>query len=307
MDIDATYCKRKILDVHGEVGAHWLAALPALVAECAARWSLRVLPPYPIESYSFVAPTVRANGEAVVLKVGVPSPELAGQIEALRFWDGSGICRLLEADAARGCLVMERVLPGESLKSIALASGMHDEQVTGVALAVMQRLWKPAPAQHAFPTVEALAADLQKLRARFGGGCGPFPTVQVEQAERQFAAWMHARPPMLIHGDMNWGNILSAQREPWMVIDPKGVVGGPLYDVATFINDPPEDLSAAELKRLFARRVAQVAERLGIQREQVKAWAQAHCILAGYWTYEDHNGQGWEAMFEMASLYEGIQ
>jgi streptomycin 6-kinase len=300
--IDPTYCKRKILELHGEYGAQWLAQLPALIDECAGRWSLEVLPPFPVESYSYVAPAVRANGEPVVLKVGVPGRELTCQIEALQYWNGSGICRLLEADARRGFLLMERVLPGQSLKTIP-----DDEQVTRVAIEVMQRLWKPAPERHTFPSVSEWTGDLQKLRARFKGGTGPFPAALVERAERQFAELMDGGSPcMLIHGDMNWGNILRGQREPWLVIDPKGVVGDPLYDAATFLNDPPENLTRPELKRLLAQRVAQIAETLGVERGRVKGWAQAHCILAGYWTYEDQNGQGWEGAFEMAGMYDGI-
>jgi len=300
--IDPTYCKRKILDLHGEYGSQWLAQLPALIAECAGRWSLEVMPPFPVESYSYVTPAVRVNNEPVVLKVGVPGRELTCQIEALRHWNGSGICRLLEADAQRGFLLMERVLPGEPLKTIA-----DDDQVTRVAMDVMQRLWKPAPELHVFPSVAEWAGDLQKLRARFNGGFGPFPAALVEQAERQFAELAgDASPSMLIHGDMNWGNILRGQREPWLAIDPKGVVGNPLYDVATFLNDPPESLIEAELKRLLARRVAQIAEILGVDRARVKSWAQAHCVLAGYWTYEDHEGQGWEVAFAMAGMYDEI-
>lgn len=70
---------------------------------------------------------------------------------------------------------MERVLPGEPLKIVA-----DDDQVTRVAITVMQRLLKPAPAQHFFPTVADWVGDLKNLRARFSGGCGAFPAIQVK-------------------------------------------------------------------------------------------------------------------------------
>jgi streptomycin 6-kinase len=301
--VDPAYCQRKILDMHGDYGAQWLAQLPGRVAECAARWSLQVLPPFPVESYSYVAPAVRAGGEPAVLKVGVPDEELDCQIEALRLWDGRGACRLLEADAARGCLLMERVLPGDPLK--ALAAG--DEEITRVAVETMQRLWRPAPAApHAFPSVAGWASALDKLRLRFGGGAGPFPAGPIRRAERQFAELLADGASLLIHGDMNWGNILRAGREPWLVIDPKGVVGDPLYDAATFLNDPPEGLSEPELRRLLARRVAQIARMLCVEPERVRLWAQAHCILAGVWTYGDPPGPAWKRVFAQAELYDRI-
>ncbi len=300
--VDTTYCQRKILDVHGAHGARWLEQLPALLAEAAERWSLQVLPPFPVESYSYVAPAIRFGSEPVVLKVGVPGRELTCQIAALRYWDGSGVCRLLEADAEQGLLLMERLLPGEPLKVVT-----SDEQITQIALDVMQRLWKPAPEQKVYPTVAEWANDLGLLRAEFKGGYGPFPPAWIDRAERQFAELMSANSPsLLIHGDMNWGNILRAQRQPWLAIDPKGVIGDPLYDVATFLNDPPDGLSKAELQKLLARRIAQIAETLNVDRQRVKTWAQAHCILAGYWTYQDHPGPGWEPSFEMAEMYDWI-
>ena len=77
--IDPTYCKRKILDLHGEYGARWLAQLPNVVAECAERWSLEVMPPFAIESFSYVAPAVREDGEPVVLKVAVQAASLVAR------------------------------------------------------------------------------------------------------------------------------------------------------------------------------------------------------------------------------------
>lgn len=301
--IDLTYCKRKILDLHGEYGARWLSELPARVAECAARWSLEVLPPFPVESYSYVVPVRRANGEPAVLKVAVPGEEVSCQIEALRLWDGRGACRLLEADAQAGFLLMERVLPGDPLKFMAAA----DEEITRVAVETMQRLWLPAPASpHAFPTLAEWAGDLQNLRRRFGGGTGPFPAAPIERAERTFEELLADSVSLLIHGDVNWGNILRARRQPWLIIDPKGVVGDPLFDAATFINDLPDGPAEAELARLLDRRIRQIAEMLGAERERVRAWAQAHCILAGYWIYEDHPGPGWEQAFEQAALYDRL-
>ena len=308
--IDPSYCRQKILAIHGERGAQFLRDLPALLAECAGRWDLTIQPPFPIESYSYVAPAVRAGGEPVVLKVGVPDSEFIWQIDALRLWDGSGACRLLDADPERGFMLMERVLPGVSLKNAALAD---DEHVVAVAVSTMQRLWRPAPDLAArvpaynFPTVAGWFGDLQKLRARFDGSTGPLPAAPIERAERLSAELMRASgPPMLIHGDMNWGNILRGQRQPWLVIDPKGVVGDPLYDVATFLNDPPEDLTGPELRRLLSRRIAQIAEMLGEDRARVRGWAYAHLILAGYWSYEEHGEHGWQSAFAAADLYEEV-
>ena len=67
---------RTMVELYRESGVEWLNRLPSLIADCAQRWSLTVLPPFEPLSYNYVAPAIRADGTDVVLKVGVPNPEL---------------------------------------------------------------------------------------------------------------------------------------------------------------------------------------------------------------------------------------
>ncbi|MEA3308901.1 MAG: hypothetical protein U9Q70_05255 [Chloroflexota bacterium] len=72
---------RTTVEVHGEAGRAWLRDLPALLAACERRWALTVGPPFAL-SYNYVAPAIRADGTEVVLKAGVPHPELRTEIAA---------------------------------------------------------------------------------------------------------------------------------------------------------------------------------------------------------------------------------
>src|SRR5688500_9838406 len=75
---------RRTAEVYGAAGAVWLDGLPALLRECAERWSLAVSQPFEPLSYNYVAPAFGADGRALVLKLGVPNPELSSEIAALR-------------------------------------------------------------------------------------------------------------------------------------------------------------------------------------------------------------------------------
>ena len=302
MIIDTTTCAPKILDIHGQRGTAWLEALPALLAECAARWSLTILPPFPDLSYNYVTPVIGPGGESWVLKAGVPHGELWSEIDALRLFDGRGIARLLDADRARGVLLLERVLPGGLLRELADV----DEQIAALS-GVLRRLWRPLPDEHPFRTITDLARGFDRLRATFDGGYGPFPPERIERAAALFRELASdGTPAMLIHGDMNPGNVLRGERDTWLAIDPKGYAGQPYFDVATFLNDPPDDLSAAGLLRLQARRVAALAEALDAPRDELLAWAEAHAVLSGWWSYEDH-GAGWERAMALAEMYETLR
>src|SRR5579884_718199 len=215
-------------------GAAWLTRLPAILTRCIERWSLRLDPPFPL-SYNYVAPAWR-GGEPLVLKVGMPDPGLAREIEALLHFDGRGVVRLIAAEPELGAVLLERLMPGSPLSRLGME---RDDEATRIAAEVMLRLRRPAPEDHQFLTLRGRASGLRDLRRRFDGGTGPLPARLVTRAEALFADLLASSPaPMLLHGDLHHANILAAGREPWLAIDPKGVVGDPAYEPATLLLNP---------------------------------------------------------------------
>jgi streptomycin 6-kinase len=62
---------------------------------------------------------------------------------------------------------------------------------------------------------------------------GLFPWRLVELAEALFAELLAStQQEMLLHGDLHHTNILTAGRQPWLAIDPKGVIGEPAYEAS---------------------------------------------------------------------------
>jgi streptomycin 6-kinase len=234
----------------------------------------------------------------VVLKAGVPNPELLTEIAALRHYDGHGIVRLLDADPEQGVMLVERLRPGIPLVTLA-----DDKQATSIAAQVMKQLWRPVPPDHLFPTVHKWAAGMKRLREHFGGGTGPLPVRLVETAESLFAELLASMDtPVLLHGDLHHWNILSAEREPWLALDPKGVVGEPAYEVGALLRNPlPQLLNWPQPGRILARRVDQLSEELGIDRQRLIGWGVAQAVLSAWWSIEDH-GHGWEEAMTCAEL-----
>ena len=287
---------RTILALHGDVGRAWIDGLPDLLDACAERWSLRILPPFPDLSYNYVAPAVRADGRAVVLKVGVPNPELLAEMAALRHYAGRGIVQLLDADPVWGVLLLERLVPGT-----ALATLDDDEEATHIAAGVMRALWQPLPPEHAFPTLERWTAAIGRLRQRFDGTTGPLPARLVELAEGLLPQLLASQSePVLLHGDLHHMNILRAGRAPWLALDPKGVAGEPAYEVGPFLYNPlPQVATWPNLSRVLARRVDILSAELGFTRERLIAWGIVTAVLSACWSIEDE-GAGWEAVLMCA-------
>lgn len=281
--------RRTIIELYGETGNNWLDRLPSLISTLAEAWSLTVLPPFPNLTYNYVAPAMRENGELVILKVGVPNPELTTEIAALRLFDGRGCARLLASDETRGALLIERLLPGTPLRSLE-----PDDRITLIAAEIMQQIWRPASDDHPFPTTTTWGEGFARMRRAFDGGSGPFPSALADAAERLYAELdASSAAPVVLHGDLHQDNILAAHRAPWLAIDPKGVVGEPAYEVGALLRNPPPWHTPNELVRIMARRVDLLAEALGFERERIAGWGLAQAVLSAWWSYEDHR-HGWE-------------
>lgn len=289
--------------LRGEAGLAWLNRLPELTGELARRWSLRTEGPFANLSYNWVAPALREDGAPAILKLSFPGDkEFLTEAAALAAFDGRGICRLLELDLDRGAMLLERLQPGETLAEVG-----DDEEATAVAAGVMGKLWRPAPPDHGFPTVADWSGGFGRLRRRYGGGTGPMPGELVAEAEALFVELLASEgDPLLLHGDLHQENILSARREPWLAIDPKGVVGEAAYDTAALLHNPVGTLDVPDPKRLLERRLDVLSGELGLDRSRIRAWGLAQAVLAAYWCLED-GGRVWDEALAFARLLAEIR
>ena len=275
--------RRDMIVMHGEEAIAWLERLPAILANCERRWGLTIGPPFAL-TFNYVAPAVRADGTQVVLKVCSLTDEFPQQPEALRLVDGHGMVRLLECDPAEEIMLLERLMPGTFLRNVE-----DDEVSTSIAASIMRKIWCPVPEKHPFKTVQGWGKGFDRLRQYYGGGTGPFPKALLEEAEtlyRELSASM--AEPVLLHGDLHHENILAAEREPWLAIDPKGLVGEPAYEVGAWLRNPmPQLLDMPQPGRILARRIDQLAEELGFDRARLRDWGLAQAMLSAWWSMED--------------------
>lgn len=288
---------KRIVGTFGEQGADWLRILPQLLVELSSRWQIRIEDPFPDMAYNFVAPALRKDGTAVVVKVGVPNTEIKNEIAALQAYDGRGTVTLIEALPDEGAFLLERLTPGEHVLHL------NDEVATSIAADVIRRIWKSGTPQGDFPSVSDWAKGFQRLRKRFDGGTGPFPKKLVDTAQSLFRDLLSSMgETILLHGDLHHWNILSADRAPWLAIDPKGVLGEPAYEVGAWLRNPfPQILTFDQPRKVIARRLDQFADQLTLARDRMLAWGIAQAALAAWWSFEDE-GDDWGAWLRCAEI-----
>jgi streptomycin 6-kinase len=291
--------KRRIVGTFGHDGEVWLQRLSSTLEIISRRWSLTIRPAFENLSYNYISPAVGEDGTEFILKIGVPNKELTTEIKALRLIDGSGAVQLLQADPGMGAMLLEALRPGKTLFDLE-----EDELATSIAAQVMSKLWRSVPEEHIFPKISDWAKGFQRMRSRFDGRTGPFQKSLVEAAENIYDELLgSASEDVLLHGDLHHWNILSAEREPWLAIDPKGVIGERAYEVGAWLRNPfPHILRFEDPQAIIVRRVRQFNKALGFNEERLLGWGLAQAVLAGWWSFEEHDDQ-WQSWIELAEIF----
>ena len=232
----------------------WRARAPTLAQECAELWSLRLGERY---EYSYASIAMRAelpDGTPAVLKVGWPHPEAEHEAEALAHYDGCGAVRLLAHDGERNALLLERCEPGTSLREL------PEEEALPIAAGVLRRLWRPPAGDHPFDLLADLALEW-----------GELPGLDARVVSDLVASQGEL---VVCHQDFHSANVLRAQREPWLAIDPKPIVGEREFDTAALVRDRAPVAGAG----LLRRRLDVLSDELGLDRERMRLWAIVHGV-----------------------------
>jgi streptomycin 6-kinase len=290
--------RRRIAGTYGQDGNKWLRRLPSILDSISRSWSLTLRSAFDNLSYNYISPAVGEDGTEFILKIGVPNKELITEIEALRLIGGRGAVQLFQADPEMGAMLLEVLRPGKTLFDLE-----EDGLATSIAAQVMTKLWRSVPEEHVFPRVSDWAKGFQRMRARFDGGTGPFPKSLVKLAEEMYDKLLgSASEDVLLHGDLHHWNILSAEREPWLAIDPKGVIGEPAYEVGAWLRNPfPHILRYENPEAIILRRVRQFNEALGFDEKRILGWGFAQAVLAGWWSFEEHD-DNWPIWMDVAEI-----
>jgi streptomycin 6-kinase len=255
----------------------WLERLPYVIHELQERWSLSLGAPFDCNDVScaWVAPVMCADGTRAVLKLGMPHFEGAHEIQALRFWDGNPTVRLLEADVDLNAMLLEQCQPGSALRE--LPEGEQDVIVAGLLRSIWSR---PAP-PHPFRPLSAMMAHwaYETIAA-----VHKWPDAGlVQEGLRLFDEL--SRPSaddVLLATDLHAGNVLRAQREPWLVIDPKPFVGDRAYDATQHLFNCKDRILAAP-----DATIRRVADLLGVDDERIRQWMFARSAAEPRDTWND--------------------
>ena len=268
----------------GEAGDRWLAALPELLADLEADWSITVGGALGGNA-AYVAEATRADGSPVVLKVALPAisgfSPFGQELRTLRMADGDPYVALLRFDPSRQAMLLERL--GEPLGRL----GWPVPQQLDALVHTVARGWRPIPAA-TLPDPDALPDGAAKAR-----WLADFVVSGWEELSRPCPEGDHrgSRPlRRRARGGPGFEpvrpgarrahpfNLLQASDGSFRLIDPEGLASEPAHDLRVILRDFNDDLLtkdpriATAIARGRCRRAGELAR---IDPEAIWEWAFA--------------------------------
>jgi len=266
-----------------------LRRLPTLIGELILRWSLVLDSPFDGASAAWVAPVRRADGSSAVLKVGLPHMEGEHEIDGLRFWDGDPTVRLLDADDANQAMLLERCEPGSDLRE--LPEPQQDEVIAELLL----RLWHRPLGEHPFRSLSDMIGSWRQETTAHRASWTDKRLVEAGlQLLEELSRSSKDGDQVLLATDLHAGNVLRAQREPWLAIDPKPFVGDRSYDATQHLFNCESRLRADPLGT-----IGEFSGLLDVRAERVLHWMFARSAAEPRDEWNDES-------LELARTLEGL-
>lgn len=287
---------------HSAEGRRWLADLPALIDQFRIRWSLRIGTPMVGGVAAWVAPALLPSGDHAVLKLSWPHREAAGEATVLRWWNGHSAVRLLDCDQDAYALLMEHCDPGEKLTS---ANHLSAEERLTIGATLLAELWStPGPPPDGSPpdglerVADVTAEWADEVDERFDHLRTTHPDVPVDPGLVALGSRLLRELPatasreVVVHGDFNPGNILSATRRPWLAIDPKPMLGDPGYDPFPLLEQIDDPFAHPDPADVLTSRFTHLAEILDEPADRLIAWSIARRVESALWAYSQDDLPG---------------
>ncbi|HTX09740.1 MAG TPA: aminoglycoside phosphotransferase family protein [Solirubrobacteraceae bacterium] len=265
----------------GPTGARFLDELPGRLTNIVGQWGLTLGKSLPIGIGGYLVEAWTSAGDEAVLKLSPTGGEQdrANKLEAyaLERWNGHGAVQLLMADVSAGALLVERCVPGETIDTL------PDDETVTTSCALAKQLHRVPDGEderllsNAIEQIAGIVGRLSRSMETMGHPLSAHSERMIERVHRDVAA--ASERVVVCHGDLNPGNVLSAQRAAWLAVDPLPVLAPEAYDAVSLVWSKRDWLLAQpDPARVLQRRIELAADTIGVSPQNVWAWTLVRVI-----------------------------
>ena len=253
-------------------GETWLDTLPEATERICRAWGLTIEGGVMHGSDAIAVP-VRRDGERLALRIAPPDARNDAEVRALRFWDSRGTVRLIDSDLGAGAMLLERLQGGRTLAHLPL------QEAVPVIARLMRRLALPGSPEA--PCTAVLARDRASTMPAEWRTLGASFAMDILDAALQAANTLSTTESTLaVNGDLHFEQVLAAEREPWLVVDPMLLRGDIEYDLARILWSRLDEMADdAEVLHWFHVIVAEAE----LDRDRARSWVLFRTV--DYWLW----------------------
>ncbi|GAB3267192.1 aminoglycoside phosphotransferase family protein [Kineosporia babensis] len=238
----------------GDAGRAWLRDLPSLALQLLERWDLQP-DGSPMHGYLGLVLPVRQGALPGALKISQVTPETLNQAAALDAWDGRGMVQLLDSSPAEGALLLERLDYTRALEHLPILKAVP------AAGLLLRRLSLPSSAS--LPTLTDHVAGWPERWA--AGASDLLPHRYFQAAHETCRALGPQAGRLLVDHDLHYANVLAGEREPWLAVDPRGLLGDPEFALAPLMWRRFDEMP-------IAQRFDLLVESAELDRDRARGW-----------------------------------
>lgn len=281
--------EQTIVNAFGKEGEEWLRNLPMLIAEITERHELIQISPVTNMSYNYVATAVH-QGRDVIVKIGLPGFDFQNEIHTIQALEDTSLPEVYFANSEHGYYVMEKKTPGMMLHVEIL-----DERTR---VRIMANKWRELHQNHELSIDLTIFPHITNWFSVCHNTFNEIPKPWLEKALIYAEELNQLNEEQLLHGDLHYENILSDTKHEWSIIDPKGVIGHPYYDVVQYVLNKNESITD------LANKIVWIEQELDLQREIYLKALKALGTVYLAWAIEDKVPE-WNQTYKcMAYIWE---
>lgn len=289
---------------HEEIKSHFGAAFYAKVVAClrkyALKWRLSGFEQIDYYSVNCLFTCMSEQYGPCILKIGNDSKAAENEYHILLEYAGTRFCTVYEADPTNGVLLLEKIIPGTRLREepdldkrlslfYELSRGLHK---------------KPAD-RTVYPTyMDWIGSITAYMRSRKDYG---FLYAKMADAER-ICRMLYDKyaDEMLLHGDLHHDNILADENNRYRIIDPKGVIGNPVFDIPRFILNEFGDEKNEDFCRKIVHITRTLSLKFNIPESDIRRLTYVEMCMANCWDVESRQEPNMDDVLFTERLMKGI-
>ena len=219
------------------------------------------------------------------------------EITSLIQFQGENFCKLHAYSLEDKVYIMERITPADTLYE----SASRDERIKIIGN-IYKALHSPDLPNSIFPTYSEWF-DAAKKGTKERTDCEELhPYLEYAECMLKDICRQYARN-VLLHGDLHHENILKNENGSYTVIDPKGVIGDPVFDLSRFILDEFRDNLISEPKESILDFVKKLGDSVNIPFGILLRCLFIETVI---WLFREELSNG-ESLLECASLITNMK